>query len=88
VTKWNDAAVYGEGWSRLMREHKNMRMVRRIVSSPAFPGVIFPGIPNRPEHITTQDPGADIFERLNGKIVIDTLGPTALAVHLLELPVS
>jgi hypothetical protein len=70
----------------MMREHKNRSMVRRIVAPPPFPGIVFrrPGTSNRAEHIPAQDPGADIFERLRGDIVVDAFGTAALAVHLLK----
>src|SRR5262249_4361521 len=73
-----------EGRPRMMGEHKNVSMVRRIRAPPSFPGIILPGSSNRPEHIAAQDPRADIVERLKGKIVIDAPGPAAFALHLLE----
>ena len=80
------AAFHRERRARVMREHKNGSVVRRIIAPPSFPGIVFrrPGTSNRAEHIPAQDPGADIFERLGGKIVIDRGRPAALTVHLLE----
>ena len=68
----------------MMREHENGRMVRRIVAPPPFPRIVLPRTPNRPKHIAAQNPCAYIFERLNGKIVIDAFGPAALTEYLLE----
>jgi hypothetical protein len=59
-------------------------MVRRIVAPPAFPGIVFPRTPNRPEHIPAQYLGAHILERLSGKIVVDARRPAALTMHLLK----
>ena len=65
-----------------MRQYKNRRVVRRVVAPPTFPGIILPRASNRSEHVSPQNPGADIFEGLSGKIVIHALRPAALAVHL------
>ena len=54
VTKWNVVPPsIVKRISRVMREHENRRMIRRIVAPPPFPGVVFPGTANRTKHITT-----------------------------------
>src|SRR5215471_12915349 len=67
-----------------MGEHKDRRVVRRVRPPPSLPGIVLPVAPNRPKHVAPQDPGADIFERLQSKIVVDALAAAAFAVHLLE----
>ena len=61
-----------------MREHKNWRVIRRIIAPPSFPRIAFPPTTNRAEHVAAEDPGSDIFERLRSKIVVDALGSIAL----------
>src|SRR5258708_23778185 len=70
-----------------MPEHKNRCVVRRILAPPSFPriaGPLVPWTPNRSEHITSQDPGADICEGLLGHIIVNAFRPFALTVHLLK----
>src|SRR3984957_8147125 len=80
------ATLHHEGRPRMMREHENGSVVRRIVAPPPLPGIVFrrPGPSTRAKYIPPQDPGADIFERGRGDIVVDSFGTAALAVHLLE----
>ena len=70
-----------------MREHKNRSVIGRIVAPPPLPGIagpVVPWTPNRSKHVAAQDPGANIFEGLLGHIVVDTLRPFTLTMHLLE----
>ena len=69
---------------RVMREHKDRRMVGRIVAPPTFPGIVLPWTANRSEHIAAHDPCANILERLRGKIVIDAHRPAAFSGHPLK----
>src|SRR5579871_3450234 len=48
--------------SRVMSEYKDGRMEWRIRSPPAAPRLIRPGTANGPEHVPTDDPGADTLE--------------------------
>lgn len=60
-------------------------MVGGIVTPPAFPGIAAPRAADGSEHVATENPGADVFKRLSGEIVVDASGTAAgLAVHLLE----
>ena len=68
----------------MMREDKHRRMVRRIVAPPALPGLILPRTAHRPEHIATQDRGAQVVHRLRSKIVIDAMSPITFTLHLLR----
>ncbi len=68
----------------MVSEHKHRRVVRRILAPPSFPGIIVPWTANRPEHIAPEDPGADIFERLNGKPVVHALIPATLSMQFVE----
>jgi len=78
------AALHGQRGSCVMRQHKNRRVKGRIVSPPAFPGFILPWTSNRPEHITTNDPGADIVRRLGDELIVDTLGFATLTMNPVE----
>src|SRR5579872_3044602 len=68
----------------MMREHENRRVVRRIVAPPPLPGMVAPRTSHGSKHIASKNPGADIFKRLRGKIIVDAWMPAGLAVRLLE----
>src|SRR6478672_563524 len=72
-------AFHRDRRARVMRQHVNRAMVRRLVAPPAFPAIVGPRPTNRPEHVAPQDPGADILKAPSRKIVIGTSRPINLA---------
>src|SRR5437016_11891877 len=68
----------------MVRQDKNGRVRGRSVSPPALPGIIFPRSAEGTEHVSAQDPGPDIFERLGGKVIIDAAAAAGLIVHLVK----
>ena len=70
--------------ARMMREHENRRVVRRVVTPPAFPLVIRPCATNWSEHIAAQNPRADALRSALRKIVVNTSRAFVLALHLLK----
>ena len=64
------AALHREGRSRVMSQHEDRHVVRRLVTPPAFPAVIRPRAPYGTKHVSTENPGADSFETLRRNIVI------------------
>src|SRR2546428_10121918 len=44
---------------RVMRQHEDGRVIRRFVAPPAFPAVVRPRAPDRTEHVSPKNPGAD-----------------------------
>src|SRR5262249_29983836 len=53
---------HGDRLPRIVREHEDGNVIGRVVAPPAFPSLIRPGTTDGPEHVATQDPGADIGE--------------------------
>jgi hypothetical protein len=70
--------------ARMVREDKDGHVIRRLVSPPAFPGIVFPWAADRPEHVAAQYPGADIFKRLGGKIIVHALAAVGQVVHVVK----
>src|SRR6202030_518752 len=68
------AAGHFDRCARVVGEHENRSMVRRIVAPPALPRVVWPRAADRSEHVATDDPGADIGEAACGKVIIDNRG--------------
>src|SRR5580658_10115193 len=78
------AAFHLERSPRVMREHKNRSVKRRIIAPPPLPRIVFPRASNWPKHIPAHNPGANIFETFRGHIVVNSRAPAALTVHLPE----
>src|SRR6478609_956736 len=79
------SARHLERLARMMSEHEDGHMVRRLVTPPTAPGFIQPRSADRPEHVPTQDPRAGVHGALMSKVVVDA-DPAAARVteHALE----
>src|ERR1035437_6056071 len=63
VDKMKDgAAVHGDGRARMVGEDEDGSVIRRVVAPPPLPSVVGPRSANRPEHVSTENPGSDIGE--------------------------
>src|SRR5262245_37941852 len=74
-------ALHGQWSARMMRQYKNGCVIRRRVSPPALPGIIFPGAANWTEHVSAQNPGTDILEGFGGKVIVDAEGTAGLVMN-------
>src|SRR5438105_15720800 len=45
--------------ARVMRQHEDGRVIRRLVAPPALPAVVRPRASDRTEHVAPKNPGAD-----------------------------
>src|SRR6267142_6302721 len=45
--------------TRMMRQHEDERVIRRLVAPPALPAVVRPRASDRTEHVTPENPGPD-----------------------------
>src|SRR5712692_5325078 len=75
------AARHLERSARVMGEHKNRRVIRRLISPPTFPIFVGPGPADRAKHIPPENISADSFEALRRDIVIDASLAIFIAVH-------
>jgi hypothetical protein len=67
-----------------MSEDKYLRVIRRIVTPPAFPLIIGPCTANWAKHVAPENPCPDSVETPFRKIVIHTRGAIFLALHFLK----
>src|SRR5216684_8762985 len=44
---------------RVMRQHEDRRVIRRLVAPPALPAAVGPRAPDWTEHVAPKNPGAD-----------------------------
>src|SRR6266576_657672 len=67
---------------RVMRQHEDGRVIRRLVAPPALPALVRPGAADRTEHVAPENPGADSGKALLRDSVIDSRLSIGMAVHL------
>src|SRR5882762_8206273 len=67
---------------RVMRQHEDGRVIRRLVAPPALPALVRPRTPDRTEHVAPKNPGTDSGEALLRNSVVDSRLPIVMAVHL------
>jgi hypothetical protein len=80
------AALHHERRSRVMSQHEDRRVIRRLVTPPAFPAVIQPWASDGAEHVSTENLGADPGEPLRRDVVIDACFAIFISVHPLPGP--
>src|SRR5579862_6109602 len=78
------ATLHRKSCPRVMRQNKNIGVIRRLLAPPTLPAFVGPGAAHGPKHIPAKNPRSDILEAANGKIVVDSRRPAVLAGHALE----
>src|SRR5947209_20554175 len=66
---------------RVMRQHEDGRVIRRLFAPPALPAVVRPRAPDRTEHVAPENPRADSGKTLLRDPVIDSRFAVVMAVH-------
>src|SRR2546426_4800342 len=66
---------------RVMRQHEDGRVIRRLVAPPALPAVVRPRASDRTEHVAPKNPGTDSGKALLRNSVIDSRLSIVIAVH-------
>ena len=74
-------AFHPEWCSRVMSQHEDGCVIRRFITPPASPGVIWPWASYGTEHVSPKNPGADPVETLRRKIVVYAGFAVFIAVH-------
>src|SRR5881397_2236643 len=67
---------------RVMGQHEDGRVIRRLVAPPALPAAVRPRTPDRTEHVAPENPGTDSGKALLGNPVVDPRLATVKALHL------
>src|SRR4030081_1014392 len=66
---------------RVMRQHEDGRVIRRLVAPPALPAVVRPWASDRTKHVAPKNPGTDSGKALLRNSVIDPRLSIVIAVH-------
>jgi hypothetical protein len=64
-------AFHLDGWAHVMSQDESWNVIGRVVPPPAFPVHVGPGAANRPEHVSSENPRANILEAPRSEVVID-----------------
>src|SRR2546430_7330879 len=67
---------------RVMRQHEDGRVIRRLVAPPALPAVVRPRASDGTEHVAPKNPGTDSGKALLRNSVIDPRVSLVIAVYL------
>src|SRR5438874_1869679 len=67
--------------ARVMRQHEDGRVIRRLVAPPALPAVVRPRASDRTEHVAPKNPGTDSGKALLRNSVIDSRLSILVTVH-------
>src|SRR2546421_24979 len=67
--------------ARVMRQHEDGRVIRRLVAPPALPAVVRPRASDRAEHVAPKNPGTDSGKALLRNAVIDARLAIVVTVH-------
>src|SRR2546430_10204987 len=67
--------------ARVMRQHEDGRVIRRLVAPPAPPAVVRPRASDGTEHVAPQNPGAESGKALLGKSGIESRVAIAVTRH-------
>src|SRR5512135_903715 len=65
------SAFHLDGRARVMSQDESWNMIGWVVPPPAFPVHVGPGTANRSEHVSSENPGANILEAPRSEVVID-----------------
>src|ERR1700687_6168952 len=66
---------------RVVCQHKDGRVIRRLVAPPALPTVVRPRAPYRTEHVAPKNPGTDSRKALLRNSVVYSRLSIIIAVH-------
>jgi len=69
-------------WSWIMCQYESRCVIRRIVTPPAFPLIVWPFTTNRPEHVTAEDEGTETLHRALAEPVIQARFSVVFSEHL------
>jgi hypothetical protein len=74
--------THNDRFARVVGQHKDGCMVRRIVAPPPLPFIVWPFPSNRPKHVTAQDPRTDVAEPASREFVILAGGTAVPSMYL------
>ena len=80
------SAQHLDWWPWIMCQYESWRMIRRIVTPPAFPLFVRPFPTNRSEHVATKDEGTETFHGAPGEPIIKASFTVLFSQHLAKSP--
>src|SRR5579859_5191672 len=65
------SAFHLEWFPGMVRQHKRRHMIRRFFTPPPFPRLVRPGAADRPKHVASQNPRADVLHAPPRPLIIN-----------------
>src|SRR5688572_18711226 len=65
------SAFHLEGRARVMSQDESWNVIGWVISPPAFPVHVGPGTADGSEHVSSENPGANILEAARSEVLID-----------------
>jgi len=65
------SSFHGQRWPCMVCEHEDRYVIDRVLAPPPAPAFIWPGAPDGPKHVSSQNPRADVMETPRGVIIVD-----------------
>ena len=65
------APFHRERLARVVRQHENLAMIRRVVAPPSSPTLVGPFAAHGAEHVAPENPCADVRETTLRELVVD-----------------
>src|ERR1700728_2457899 len=65
------SAFHLDGRARVMSQDESWNVMGWVVPPPAFPAHVGPGTANRSEHVSSENPGANILEAPRSEVIVD-----------------
>src|SRR2546422_1711295 len=75
-------AFHRDRFARVVRQHEDRHVIRRVLPPPAAPLVVGPRPAHGAEHVSAHDIRTDAFPEALGKIVVGTRRPARFSVYL------
>src|SRR5215469_15645295 len=65
------SALHDDRLTRVVRQHEHGHLKWRSLSPPSLPALVGPGSAKRAEHVSSENPRADVLEAPRGKVIVD-----------------
>ncbi len=77
------SAIHDKRRARMVSEYEYQHVIHRVLAPPTPPTLVWPWAANRPEHISAEDPCADVLKASGGIFIVDARFPAIATEQLL-----
>jgi hypothetical protein len=77
------STIHDKRCTSVVSQYEYGDVIHRILAPPTSPPLVWPGSTNRPEHVSSQNPGADVVETSCSNLVINACFSAVAAENFL-----